>query len=68
MKISFDHLDKKVKECFLDLGSFPEDRRIPLDILINMWMEVHDLPEEDAFAILYELANKNLLTLEKDPR
>ncbi|KAK4796091.1 hypothetical protein SAY86_028417 [Trapa natans] len=68
MKISFDHLDKKVKECFLDLGSFPEDRRIPLDILINMWMEVHDLHQEDAYVILYELANKNLLTLVKDPR
>ncbi|OWM80763.1 probable disease resistance protein At4g33300 [Punica granatum] len=68
MKISFDHLEKKVKECFLDLGSFPEDRRIPLDILINMWVEVHDINEQDAFLILVELSNKNLVSLIKNSR
>jgi len=48
------------------LGSFPEDKKIPLDVLINIWMERHDLDEEDAFAVLVELSNKNLLTLVKD--
>ncbi|XP_077234148.1 disease resistance protein ADR1-like [Tasmannia lanceolata] len=68
MAISIDCLSTKVRECFLDLGSFPEDKKIPLDVLINMWVEIHDLDEEDAFAILIELSNKNLLTLVKDPQ
>lgn len=68
MAISVEYLTPKVRECFLDLGSFPEDKRIPLDVLINMWVEVHDLDEEEAFAILVELSNKNLLTLVKDAR
>ncbi|XP_050253766.1 probable disease resistance protein At5g66900 [Quercus robur] len=25
------------KECFIDLGSFPEDQRIPVSALIDMW-------------------------------
>lgn len=66
MAASVECLSGKVKECFLDLGSFPEDKKIPLDVLINMWMEIHDLDEEDAFAILVELSNKNLLTLVQD--
>ncbi|XVF36212.1 hypothetical protein REPUB_Repub19eG0038900 [Reevesia pubescens] len=66
MAISVEYLNTKVKECFLDLGSFPEDKRIPLDVLINMWVEIHDIDEEEAFAILVELSDKNLLTLVKD--
>ncbi|KAF8024262.1 hypothetical protein BT93_F1454 [Corymbia citriodora subsp. variegata] len=68
MAISVDYLNKKVKECFLDLGSFPEDTKIPLDVLINMWVEIHDIDDEEAFAILVELSNKNLITLVKDVR
>ncbi|KAJ9186687.1 hypothetical protein P3X46_002232 [Hevea brasiliensis] len=68
MAISINFLSKKVRECFLDLGCFPEDKKIPLDVLINMWVEIHDLNGEEAFAILVELSNKNLLTLVKDAR
>ncbi|KAJ9166180.1 hypothetical protein P3X46_020964 [Hevea brasiliensis] len=68
MAISIQFLSKKVRECFLDLGCFPEDKKIPLDVLINMWVEIHDLDEEEAFAILVELSDKNLLTLVKDAR
>lgn len=68
MKQSIDYLSEKERECFLDLGAFPEDKRIPLDILINMWVELHDIHEEEAFAILVELSDKNLLTLVKDAR
>ncbi|XVF74154.1 hypothetical protein PTKIN_Ptkin13bG0037300 [Pterospermum kingtungense] len=68
MALSVEYLNKKVKECFLDLGSFPEDKKIPLDVLINMWIELHGIDEEDAFAILVELSDKNLLTLVKDAR
>ncbi|CAD6269550.1 unnamed protein product [Miscanthus lutarioriparius] len=63
MAASVECLSEKVRDCFLDLGCFPEDKKIPLDVLINIWMEIHDLDEPDAFAILVELSNKNLLTL-----
>lgn len=68
MAVSVKFLSKKVRECFLDLGAFPEDRKIPLEILINMWVELHDIDGEDAFAILVELSEKNLLTLVKEER
>lgn len=68
MEMSVKFLAEKVRQCFLDLGAFPEDKKIPLDILINMWVELHDIDEEEAFAILVELVNKNLLTLVKDAR
>ncbi|GMJ02640.1 ADR1-like 1 [Hibiscus trionum] len=68
METSVECLKKKVKECFLDLGSFPEDKKIPLDVLVNTWVEIHNIDEEEAFAILMELSEKNLLTLVKDAR
>ncbi|KAK9740592.1 hypothetical protein RND81_03G046500 [Saponaria officinalis] len=68
METSISYLSEKVRECFLDLASFPEDKRIPLDVLINMWVEVHDVDEEEAFAILIELSEKHLLTLVRDSR
>ncbi|PIN11233.1 hypothetical protein CDL12_16159 [Handroanthus impetiginosus] len=68
MKLSIDCLSERERECFLDLGAFPEDKRIPLHILINMWEELHDIEEEEAFAILVGLSDKNLLSLVKDAR
>ncbi|KAI7727931.1 hypothetical protein M8C21_026222 [Ambrosia artemisiifolia] len=68
MRLSIDYLSEKVKSCFLDLGSFPEDKKIPLDVLINVWTELHDIDEEEGYAILDELSSKNLLTLVKDSR
>lgn len=68
MKMSIDNLSETERECFIDLGAFPEDKRIPLHILINMWVELHDIPEEEAFAVLVQLSDKNLLTLVKDSR
>ncbi|KAK1389381.1 Leucine Rich Repeat family protein, expressed [Heracleum sosnowskyi] len=68
MKLSIDCLSDKVRECFMDFGCFPEDKKIPLDVLINIWVELHDIDEEEAFAILVELSDKNLLNLVKDER
>lgn len=68
METSISYLPEKVRECFLDLACFPEDKKIPLDVLINMWVEIHDIDEEEAFAILIELSEKNLLTMVKDAR
>ncbi|XP_043712667.1 probable disease resistance protein At5g66890 isoform X2 [Telopea speciosissima] len=61
---SLDSLDDTVLECFLDLGSFPEDKRIPASVLIDIWCELHELEDEDdAFVILLELASRNLVNL-----
>ncbi|KFK29941.1 nbs-lrr resistance protein [Arabis alpina] len=68
MKASLENLDPITRECFLDLGAFPEDKKIPVDVLINMWIEIHDLEEANAFATLVDLSHRNLLTLGKDPR
>ncbi|KAG5016733.1 hypothetical protein JHK85_022869 [Glycine max] len=51
MAISINYLPEKIKECYLDLCCFLEDKKIPLDVLINMWVEIHDIPETKAYAI-----------------
>ncbi|KAJ8771563.1 hypothetical protein K2173_026740 [Erythroxylum novogranatense] len=52
MAISVGFLPKKVRECFLDLGCFPEDKKIPLDVLTNIWIELHGLGVEEALLSL----------------
>ncbi|CAI0375436.1 unnamed protein product [Linum tenue] len=62
---SVDALDDKqsIKECYMDLGLFPEDRRIPATALIDMWVELHGLDEDFAISNLYELSFRNLVDL-----
>jgi len=45
----------------MDLGSFPEDQRIPATTLIDMWAELYNLDEDDAIANLHELSDRNLI-------
>ncbi|CAE6086602.1 unnamed protein product [Arabidopsis arenosa] len=68
IEATLENLDPKTRECFLVLGAFPEDKKIPLDVLINVLVELHDLEDATAFAVIVDLANRNLLTLVKDPR
>ncbi|XP_010452374.1 PREDICTED: probable disease resistance protein At5g04720 [Camelina sativa] len=68
IEASLENLDLKTRDCFLGLGAFPEDKKIPLDVLINVLVELHDLEDTSAFAVVVDLANRNLLTLVKDPR
>ncbi|KAJ8764350.1 hypothetical protein K2173_006090 [Erythroxylum novogranatense] len=67
LKGSLDALDKKVKvkECFMDLCSFPEDQRIPVTCLIDIWAELYGQDDEGmrAIATLWELSSGNLLDL-----
>ncbi|XP_042475769.1 putative disease resistance protein At5g47280 [Macadamia integrifolia] len=61
---SLDSLDDVVLECFLDLGSFREDERIPASALIDIWVELYDLDDEDdAYVNLLELASRSLVDL-----
>ncbi|GLJ19834.1 hypothetical protein SUGI_0359470, partial [Cryptomeria japonica] len=63
LETSIELLDEVVRECFLDLGSFPEDTKICADALLDIWVYVRNLEWQDAFVILLELASRNLLNL-----
>ncbi|KAB2617913.1 disease resistance protein [Pyrus ussuriensis x Pyrus communis] len=67
LQSSLDALDNEkaiIKECFLDLGSFPEDQRIAAAALIDMWAELYGLDEEIlTIANLHELTARSLATL-----
>ncbi len=49
----------------MELGLFPEDQRIPVAALIDMWSELHELDEDGihTIAILHEIAIRNLANL-----
>ena len=54
-----------IKDCFMDLGLFPEDQRIYVAALIDMWAELYELDEDGIHAIanLQELTTLNLASL-----
>ena len=60
-----NHKDIILKECFMDLGSFPEDQKIPVTALIDIWADLHKLDEDGVHAIsnLHKLRSRNLLNL-----
>ncbi|PRQ55606.1 putative powdery mildew resistance protein, RPW8 [Rosa chinensis] len=65
---SLDALDENealIKECFVDLGSFPEDQKIPVAALIDMWAELYEELDKDflALEILQKLATRSLADL-----
>ena len=63
MEANIDVLDEEARECFLDLGSFPEDKKIFVDALLDIWVYVQKMEWLDAFVILLELESINLLNL-----
>ncbi|XP_044470008.1 probable disease resistance protein At5g66900 [Mangifera indica] len=63
LQSSLDALNDKLKECYMDLGSFPEYHRIPVTTLIDMWVELYKRDEDDLCAILSDLSNVNLFDL-----
>ncbi|KAL6220459.1 hypothetical protein ACLB2K_008215 [Fragaria x ananassa] len=54
-----------IRDCFLDLGSFPEDQRIPVTALIDMWTELYEQLDEDTLCVAYlqRLTNRSLANL-----
>nr|XP_023885964.1 probable disease resistance protein At5g66900 [Quercus suber] len=69
-----DHLIKRLEfsdekgiliKYFMDLGSFPEDKRIPATALIDLWTELHEPNQNDVHvtAILHKLTTRNLFSL-----
>lgn len=63
MATSVDVLKKEVRECFLDMGIFPEARNISADMLLDLGVYVHGLERAGAYTILIELASRNLVKL-----
>ncbi|PRQ47842.1 putative powdery mildew resistance protein, RPW8 [Rosa chinensis] len=60
---AFNEEEHILKECFLDLGSFPEDQRISAAALIDMWAELYKLEDFKSIANLHELAARSLANL-----
>nr|GEW39567.1 probable disease resistance protein At5g66900 [Tanacetum cinerariifolium] len=55
----------EIKQCYMDLGSFPEDQKIAATALMDMWVHLYK-HDEDGLAtqsILLELSFRNLATL-----
>lgn len=53
-----------VKDCFIDLGVFPQDQIIPVTALLDMWAESYEGAEDFmSIANLYELTTRNLASL-----
>ncbi|KAK1383342.1 RPW8 domain-containing protein [Heracleum sosnowskyi] len=69
LQISLDALDEmdgsSVKDCCLDLGSFPQGQRIPATTLMDMWAEAYNLDYEDidTYSNLVELEFRNLVNI-----
>ncbi|CAJ2670529.1 unnamed protein product [Trifolium pratense] len=57
--------DINEKECFVDLGLFAEDQRIPVTVLIDMWATLYNLDEDgtQAMAIVHNLNTRNLINV-----
>ncbi|KAI3707797.1 hypothetical protein L2E82_36634 [Cichorium intybus] len=55
-----------VKQCYLDLGLFPEDQKISATMLMDMWDHLYNHDDENGLATinhLFQLSYKNLATL-----
>ncbi|TXG59497.1 hypothetical protein EZV62_014070 [Acer yangbiense] len=65
LQSSLNALDDEVKECYLDLGSFPLNQRILMNALIDMWIELHNWVEDGLSAITYlhQLFDQNPVSL-----
>ncbi|XP_030475794.1 probable disease resistance protein At5g66900 [Syzygium oleosum] len=67
LKKSLDYMDGDpwLKERFMDLGSFPEDSKIPATALIDIWVELYKLDFDGVRAMtdLHELVSRNLADL-----
>ncbi|KAH1202680.1 putative disease resistance protein [Glycine max] len=54
-----------IKECFMDLGLFPEDQRIPLPVLIDIWAVLYGYDDDgiEATDMINKLDSMNLVNV-----
>ncbi|KAK9054077.1 hypothetical protein SSX86_025153 [Deinandra increscens subsp. villosa] len=64
LQTSVDALDDMLRDCFLDLGLFPEDEKISASALMDIWVELYNLDKEGMYTSEYllELSARNLLS------
>ncbi|XP_059065248.1 probable disease resistance protein At4g33300 isoform X2 [Cryptomeria japonica] len=62
-----DELEDNEKQCFLDLAAFPEGRTISANALLDIWVYVRGMDWDNAFVLLWEFADRGLVTLKRDP-
>lgn len=64
---SLDVLEEEsvIKQCYLDVGLFPEDQKISATTLMDMWVHLynHDKEGFDTINQVFELSYKNLAIL-----
>ncbi|CAI9299286.1 unnamed protein product [Lactuca saligna] len=72
LALSYDHLPRHLRDCFLYVGGFPEDYKIPVRRLIWLWVAegfIHEdsskLMEEVAEDYLMDLIDRSLLIVAK---
>ncbi|KAI5063186.1 hypothetical protein GOP47_0021733 [Adiantum capillus-veneris] len=65
LQTSVDALDPVLRECFLDLGAYPEDSRWSANTLLDIWVYVRGMEWVDAVLALAELGSRCLLDLTK---
>lgn len=58
LTLSYYDLSPEVKQCFLYLGTFPEDYVITVEKLIQMWMAEEFIPQGRGEERLEDVANK----------
>lgn len=64
LQSSLDVLDDKtvIKESFMDLGSFPEDKRIAASTFVDICRVLYEQDETEALVTLDELSSRSLVS------
>ncbi|KAJ9552087.1 hypothetical protein OSB04_016132 [Centaurea solstitialis] len=72
LALSYNHLPRHLRDCFLYVGGFPEDCKVPVRRLIWLWVaegfireDGEKLLEEVAEDYLMDLVDRNLLIVAK---
>ncbi|XP_057849400.2 probable disease resistance protein At4g33300 [Cryptomeria japonica] len=67
LKTSIDVLEDNERECFLDLGAFPQRKTIPAKELVDIWVYVRRMKWGQAEMLLWKFEDHHLLDLKKNP-
>ncbi|XP_057849394.1 probable disease resistance protein At4g33300 [Cryptomeria japonica] len=67
LKTSIDVLGDNERECFLDLGAFPQRKTIPAKELLDIWVYVRRMKWSKAEMLLWKFEDHHLLDLKKNP-
>ncbi|OIT02673.1 PREDICTED: putative late blight resistance protein homolog R1B-23 [Nicotiana attenuata] len=73
---SYEHLEDHLKPCLLYMGLFPEDYKIPVSALLNLWIaeefvlnvDTENYMEEAARVCLNDLLSRSLVMVSKRRR